>query len=216
MLSFFKTNLLFNQGRTVLYTVLVITVGAYFLHTWLFAGALGLLAFCFYFFRNPERLGLSHDPDILLVPSDGRVVALDYSDDKIFNGFEQRVSIFLSPLDVHVNWIPMAAQVHKIAYKSGKFCFAFVPKSSELNERNDIVLIDEHKRTILVRQIAGTVARRIVWWVREGQQVQKGHKYGMIKCGSLVDILLPKNVQLTVSKGQRVYGGHTILGKWTC
>lgn len=216
MISFFRTNLLFSQGRTVLYSALVIMAVAYYIHLWLFIAALGFLAFCFYFFRNPERQAFSDDPTLLVVPSDGRVVALEYSDDKLFDGFEQRVSIFLSPFDVHVNWTPVAAHVSNITYKSGKFCFAFVPKSSELNERNDVLLTDGHKRTIVVRQIAGTVARRIVWWVREGEQVQRGQKYGMIKFGSRVDILLPKNVQVQLVQGQRVYGGHTILGRWLC
>jgi phosphatidylserine decarboxylase len=216
MISFFKTNLLFSQGRNVLYSALGLILVTYFVHVWLFVAVLGFLAFCLYFFRNPERKAPSYDLNILLAPSDGRVVAVEYSDDKLFDGFEQRVSIFLSPLDVHVNWIPMAGHITTITYKTGKFCFAFVPKSSELNERNDIVLTDEYKRTIVVRQIAGTVARRIVWWVREGERVQQGQKYGMIKFGSRVDILLPKNVHVQLVEGQRVYGGYTVVGKWIC
>lgn len=221
MISFITANLLWCQGRMLLYSTSALAVATYFVHIWLFAAVLGFLCFCFYFFRNPERVAHQaalDDPDVLLVPSDGRVVAIEYSDDKLFNGFEQRVSIFLSPFDVHVNWTPMAACVSSIAYKTGKFCFAFVPKSSELNERNDMLLTDRHRheRKIIVRQIAGTVARRIVWWVHEGDSVSRGQKYGMIRFGSRVDILLPKTVKVALTQGQRVYGGQTVLGRWLC
>jgi len=93
---------------------------------------------------------------------------------------------------------------------------AFLPKSSELNERNDLLLKNENGKTIKVRQIAGTIARRICCWAQEGQKVKAGQKYGMIKFGSRVDVLLPSDVSLSVGIGQKVYGGQTILGRWVC
>lgn len=93
---------------------------------------------------------------------------------------------------------------------------AFLPKSSELNERNDLLIMHKNSKMVLVRQIAGMVARRICCWVESGQSVGAGDKYGMIRFGSRVDVLLPDDVVLSVGLGQRVYGGKTVLGRWTC
>jgi phosphatidylserine decarboxylase len=169
------------------------------------------LLFSIYFFRNPARIFESADQDALCCPADGTIV------DVVQNENEQRISIFLSPFNVHVNWIPMSGRIEKVTYKPGQFIAAYVPKSSELNERLDIMITNDiSKRTIIVRQIAGTLARRIVCWATENILVKSGEKYGMIKFSSRVDIILPKQVKITVKLGQKVRGGETVIGRWAC
>jgi Phosphatidylserine decarboxylase len=101
-------------------------------------------------------------------------------------------------------------------YKPGKFVPAYVPKSSELNERNDLVVMRDDGRMFIVRQIAGIIARKIRSWVHEGSLIQVGSRYGMIMFGSRVDILLPSSVELYITKGQHVYGAQTVIGRWLC
>jgi len=216
MLTFFKTNLLWTAGAPIAVVLVILGALAYFFFRPAFYVIIVLFIFSLWFFRNPDRVcqqGL-RDASVLVCPSDGKVVDIQYDENKKFDGYEQRVSVFLSAFDVHVNWTPMAGVVKKVAYRPGEFAFAFLPKSSEKNERNDLLLESPDGKTILVRQIAGTVARKICCWVQEGQQVAFGQKYGMIRFGSRVDILLPKDVEVVVGVGQRVYGGQTVLGRW--
>lgn len=211
-------NLIWTEGLYILLISIIIAIVAYYIKPFLFFIVLLFILFCFYFFRNPDRVckeALS-DSTIIISPADGKIVDLQVSDTDEFEGFSQKVSIFLSPFDVHVNWIPISGIITQILYKQGQFVMAFVPKSSEVNERNSIVITDEKGRTILVRQIAGTIARRIVCWLKPNQQVKLGEKYGMIRFGSRVDILLPKSVNIDVKVGDRVYGGQTVLGRWLC
>lgn len=216
MIAFLRTNLLWSEG--IFIAALLIAAG---LITLLFCRPLfyvviALFLFCLFFFRNPERIcqeALS-DSSVLVCPADGKVVDVQTSDTNEFDGYAQRVSIFLSVFDVHVNFSPIAGTVKKITYRPGQFKFAFLPKASEFNERNDLLLSSTDGKTIQVRQIAGTIARKICCWVQEGQQVAFGQKYGMIRFGSRVDILLPKDVEVAVGVGQRVYGGQTVLGRW--
>jgi len=119
----------------------------------------------------------------------------------------------MSPLNVHVNRIPVPGTIEKIEYVPGKFMMAFLPKSSELNEHNDLVIKRADGKSVLVRQIAGTVARRIVCWAKEGQAVTAGQKYGMIKFSSRVDLLLPEQAKIDIKVGQKVYGGKTVIGR---
>lgn len=130
------------------------------------------------------------------------------------NIYTKKVSIFLSALDVHVNWAPVSGSVKDVQYRNGTFKFAFLPKSSEFNERNDLLILADNGKTIKVRQIAGMVARRICCWVKSGDKLKAGDKYGMIRFGSRIEIFLPDSVELNVGVGQRVYGGQTILGRW--
>lgn len=214
-MSFLTSNLLWSEGWYILVWLIVS-----FLIGWIFFRPLSyvsllFLIFSFYFFRNPDRLSVAalYDDTILVCPSDGMVVDIQYSAENNLEGYAQKVSIFLSPFDVHVNWTPMAGIIKETKYRPGTFSMAFLPKSSELNERNDIIIASDDKH-ITVRQIAGTIARRICCWVMPGQKVPLGHKYGMIRFGSRVDVLLPQNVALAVGVGQHVYGGQTVLGQW--
>ncbi len=207
-------NLIWTQGRRSLLFCLFLGILGYYLH-WLFYLISGVVVlFCFWFFRNPERTcpDALKDPLVLVCPADGKVVDIQQAAGA-FDGFDQKVSIFLSPFDVHVQWIPMQGTIEQITYKRGEFVPAYVPKSSQLNERNDIIITNDSQK-ILIRQIAGTIARKIVCWVKTSDPVFEGQKYGMIKFGSRVDMLLPKNVALAVVMNQRVYGGQTVIGRW--
>lgn len=208
------TNLLWSESPWILACLLMLGVAGWLYWKPLWYLSLILALFCFYFFRNPERICREAlaDSNILICPADGKIVDISYDPQAGFKGYYYKISIFLSPLDVHVNWIPIAGTIQKVEYVPGAFMMAFLPKSSELNEHNDVI-IDHNGKTILLRQIAGTVARRIVCWIKEGQKVVAGQKYGMIKFSSRVDILLPKEVSLEITCGQKVYGGKTVLGR---
>lgn len=210
------SNLVWTEGKVILIAQLVSAViGYYFFAPLLYVTGISL-GLSFYFFRNPRRTCSQalQNPSLIVCPADGRVVEIEPYSEPGLEQFVTKVSIFLSPLDVHVNWIPIAGKIIKVTYRPGKFMMALVPKSSELNERNEIMLTDSYNRSLIVRQIAGTIARTVVCWVKQQDHVLQGQKYGMIKFGSRVDILIPRNVTLFVTVGQHVYGGHTVLGKW--
>jgi phosphatidylserine decarboxylase len=181
----------------------------------LIIGATAAYLFSLWFFRNPPRSpvdteDLYHIP--LLSPADGKVVSIIQSDHDIIGPCAYTIAIFLSPLDVHVQWTPCTGTVRQVCYTPGEHFVAYAPKSSAANEHNDLYLQHADGYRILVRQIAGLVARRICCWVQENEALHAGEKYGMIKFGSRVEITLPEATQICVTVGQRVYGGHTIVG----
>jgi phosphatidylserine decarboxylase len=169
--------------------------------------------FMIVFFRDPERNVQPNEGEILS-PADGTIVEINHFSEEVFvkkNG--QKVSIFLSILDPHINRSPVEGIVKQVQYRSGKFHPAFLAKASKENEQN-IIGIETSKDKILVKQIAGTVARRVVSYVREGQHLKSGEKIGLIRFGSRVELFLPEDVQLKVNKGDRVKAGMTIIGKF--
>lgn len=210
-------NLIWSEAHVVLVLLCVAAlIGICYWRMLFFAVCIGF-ALTFYFFRNPERICTEalNDASFLICPADGKVVDVKFARDGIdLDGYAQRVSIFLSPFDVHVNWIPFAGCIEEVDHTPGTFTLAFLPKSSLFNEHNDIVIYGRGGKRIKVRQIAGMVARRICCWVHKGQLVKAGDKFGLIRFGSRVDVFLPENVQLMIGTGQRVYGGQTPLGKW--
>lgn len=216
MITWFTSNLLWTQGVTIALCLSILTLSAWFVSRKVASVFLLLFAFSFYFFRNPERVcpELAYDPAVLVCPADGKVVDVQYDASAPFDGYAHKISIFLSPLDVHVNWIPTPGVVEKVMYRPGTFTFAFLPKSSEFNERNDILVRHASGNTLIVRQIAGIIARRICCWVQEGQTVEAGEKYGMIRFGSRIDLLLPAMVDVAVAVGQKVVGGQTVVARW--
>lgn len=218
MISFFSSNLVWLEGLYILFVITGIAAIGLLWYKPIFYVALGLFMFTFYFFRNPERVCLeaATDSKVLICPADGKIVDVQFDESGGFQGYTQKISIFLSPFDVHVNWAPMSGVITKVKYVQGSFKAAFLPKSSELNEHNDIEITAYNNKKLLVRQIAGAVARRICCWVQKDDAITAGDKYGMIRFGSRVDILLPNEVQLAIGLGQRVYGGQTVLGRWTC
>lgn len=211
MFASLRANLVWQEGKALLYGLLCVAfLGLFF---WpLLLGAMVFFLGAFYFFRNPERVcpEAQQNKTVLICPADGKIVSVEPVDD---DRFSYKVAIFLSPFDVHVNWAPVSGKIEQVKYHQGAFAMAFLPKSSELNERNDVLLKMESDTFILVRQIAGTLARTIVCWVREGENITSGQKYGMIKFGSRVEVFVPGNVSLTVKKGERVFGGRTVLGR---
>lgn len=218
LFTMFRHNLLFTEGSMILIVLLVAAfLGFLFFKPVLYV-SIFLLLFCLYFFRNPERVCPEAliDENIIVSPADGKVVDIQFDESNGFEGYAYKVSIFLSVFDVHVNRMPSTGTVQKIFHKPGQFVPAYVPKSSELNERNDLIVMRDDGRTYIVRQIAGIIARRIRSWVHEGSLLPVGSRYGMIMFGSRVDILLPNSVELQLAKGQRVYGGQTVIGRWVC
>ena len=163
-----------------------------------------LWAFVAFFFRNPKRT-IPADPRIIVSPADGKVVKVE----RIGNVF--RLSIFLSIFDVHVNRSPMRGRIEAIDYRRGKFKAAFNHAASVENERN-IIMIGEGQVKLVVTQIAGLIARRIVCWKKVGDFVEKGELIGLIRFGSRVDVLFPAGTEATVETGTRVRGGSTPIG----
>lgn len=176
------------------------------------AGA-SLLMYLFFvqFFRTPKRI-IPDIPHSILSPADGTVVVIEKTFEKeYFKDDRIQISIFMSPLDVHLNRIPFNGRITYLKYHPGDYLVAWHPKSSELNERNSIVIKDEESREILMRQIAGAVARRIVSYVKPGQIVKKGEELGFIKFGSRMDIFLPLDSVVNVKIDQKVKGGKSLL-----
>lgn len=192
---------------------------------WLFISALWLcllislvlvsgFSFTLMFFRNPNRTIELIDNGIL-APADGLVVAVQEEEEtEYFKDKRIRISIFMSGKDVHINWIPVSGEINYYKYYSGKHLFARNPKSSRLNEHTSIGIQTSGGNQLLVKQIAGVMARRVVSYVKSGQTFTQGDELGFIKLGSRVDLFLPLNCQVTVTPGQKVSGRQTLLAKW--
>ena len=174
------------------------------------AGAFAAVALAFLaFFRDPERV-VPTLPGAVLAPADGKVMGVAEVEDG-WVGPAVRLSIFLSPLDVHVNRAPAAGIVRDVEYVPGRFLAAYKPEASEQNERCTVALESDAAR-LSVRQISGVLARRIVCRVRPGDKLQAGQRYGMIRFGSRTDLLVPAGTALRVKVGDRVRGGETVMG----
>lgn len=178
---------------------------------WIAAGlCLVLTAFMAYFFRDPNRY-CPTDDRIVVSPADGRVVAAARVDDRVVDSPTQ-ISIFLSPLDVHINRSPISGEVVDVVYKPGAFHIASRDIASVENEQN-VVTVRGAKVTIVFRQIAGVIARRIVLWKKKGDRVSMGERVGLMKFSSRMDVILPADVEVLVQKGDRVVGGVSVLGR---
>lgn len=177
--------------------------------------AVAMVAFSLYFFRDPVRRApeAMDGRSLLLAPADGKVVVVDEVDEPIFlKSRARQVSIFLSPLDVHVNRIPADGKIEYVNYVPGQYLVAWHPKASEQNERSEIGLRHTRGDRILFKQIAGAVARRIVFHVHEGDEVRAGDRFGIVRFGSRMDVLVPLSAEILVSVGDRVSAGTSILG----
>ena len=162
--------------------------------------------FMAFFFRDPKRVPPS-DPDVVVSPADGRVTRIGPG-----AAGTNVISIFLSPLDVHINRSPIPGKIIDVIYSPGKFLMATNEKASLVNEQNALTIQGE-KITVVCKQIAGILARRVVCWKEKGDNLGLGERFGMIKFSSRTDVLLPPNVQITVKEGQRVRGGTTVIGR---
>jgi phosphatidylserine decarboxylase len=179
---------------------------------WWIAAVLCLIlaAFMAFFFRDPRR-DCPADPRIVVAPADGRVVAVAKVDERVQNSPTQ-ISIFLSPLDVHINRSPIAGEILDVVYKPGAFHIASRDIASVENEQN-VVTVRGEKLTIVFRQIAGVLARRVVCWKKKGDRVAMGERVGLMKFSSRMDVILPAEVDVLVRKGDRVVGGVSVLGR---
>ncbi len=165
------------------------------------------------FFRNPTREILIADNNMVYAPADGKIVTIEETQEtEYFNDKRLQISIFMSPTNVHVNRNPISGTINYFKYHSGKYLVAWHPKSSTENERTTVV-IDNGEEEILLRQIAGAVAKRIVNYVAIGDKVEQGDDMGFIKFGSRVDLFLPLDAKIEVSIGQKVKGNKTVIAK---
>ena len=178
--------------------------------------ALSLFLFLFLvqFFRSPN-IKISQNEDVLYSPAEGKIVIIDnVFEDEYFKANKLQVSIFMSPLNVHVNRNPISGEVDYYKYHPGKYLLAWHPKSSKLNERNTIVIKSKKNIKILMRQIAGTVARRIKCYIKKGDKVNQCEEFGFIKFGSRVDLFLPLDFKLNIKLGDKTHAGITKIGKF--
>ncbi len=165
------------------------------------------------FFRNPHVV-VSNNGKHILAPADGKVVVIEKTiENEFFKDERIQVSIFMSPTNVHVNRAPLTGFVKYFKYHPGKYRVAWHPKSSTDNERTTMVLCSPNGIDVLVRQIAGAMARRIKWYISEGSEIEQGHEYGFIKFGSRVDVFLPLDSTILVHHGTKTKGGRTVLAE---
>lgn len=163
------------------------------------------------FFRSPKK-NITINDNVILCPADGKVVVIEETEEtEYFHDRRLQVSIFMSPTNVHVNRNPISGIVSYFKYHPGKFLVAWHPKSSTENERTTVVVKKANGVEVLFRQIAGALARRIVWYVKEEQTVTQGDEFGFIKFGSRVDLFLPIGTKVNVQIGDKVIGGKTII-----
>ncbi|HEY4683851.1 MAG TPA: phosphatidylserine decarboxylase [Candidatus Acidoferrales bacterium] len=173
------------------------------------AGLLLLVAFVFYFFRDPERT-IPQETGGIVSPADGRVVEIA---DSAWNGQpRKRISIFLSVFDVHVNRSPVEGVIVSADYRKGQFRAAWHAEASTVNEQN-VVVVRGHQSEVVFKQIAGIIARRILFWRKPGDLVQRGERVGMIRFGSRVDVILDPACDILVRRGEHVKGGSSLLAR---
>jgi len=189
-------------------------LGGLILGAWAFWFGLFFASFCLFFFRDPVRTAPAR-PGLVLAPADGRIVSVGPAvpPEELGLGVAKRwrVGIFLSVVDVHVNRVPADGRVTRIAYRHGAYLNASLDKASEDNERNAIALRLTDGRDMAVVQIAGLIARRILCDIKEGEEVQAGERFGIIRFGSRTDVYLPDGVRPLVAEGQTMIGGETVI-----
>jgi phosphatidylserine decarboxylase len=172
-----------------------------------------LFAIIVQFFRNPH-FDITQDDKVVLCPADGKVVVIEETTETEFLKDKRiQLSVFMSPVNVHVNRHPISGVVKYFKYHPGKYLVAWHPKSSTENERTTVVTETKAGTQVLFRQIAGALARRIVWYVKEGDKVEQGDQFGFIKFGSRVDLFLPLGSKINVEIGEMVKGGQSVLAE---
>lgn len=163
------------------------------------------------FFRVPKRV-INVNENHILSAADGKIVAIEEVDEtEFFNDKRIMISVFMSPFNIHVNWYPFTGKVIYTKYHKGKYLAAYNPKSSTYNERNSIVLEKEPGKAVLIRQIAGVLARRIISYTKQDDIVKQGEEFGIIQFGSRVDFFLPVNAKINVKIGQKVQAQKTVI-----
>lgn len=218
-----KRNRIHREGRTIIFCLsfLIFVVNVLiFLHTphWVLAISLllsaALLCFVTYFFRNPVRVLEIDDPDFVISPCDGKVVVIEPTEENDhFHDKRLQVSIFMSPFNVHANWYPIEGKILRSEHQSGRHMGAWLPKSSIENERSLVVIEHQSKAQIMLRQVAGAMARRVVTYAKPGKMAHRNEHLGFIKLGSRVDMYLPLDTEMFVGLGESVRGNETIIAR---
>jgi phosphatidylserine decarboxylase len=213
-----------KEGYGIILIAILLFSGVYFLaeyflgaESWIFKlillTCIVLFVLVVQFFRNPFRTTPTNE-GLVVCPADGKVVVIEETDEtEYLKDRRIQLSIFMSPLNVHVNRSPVTGRVDFVKYHPGKYLVAWHPKASTENERTTIVVETPKNEKVLFRQIAGAVARRIRWYVKEGQPIAQGQEFGFIKFGSRVDVFLPLGTEIKVQLNQKVKGGETILAQ---
>lgn len=214
-----------KEGRTLLFISLIILVAIIWLADYFFhpqadsvRNIIIGIAVIFYllllqFFRNPV-FKIQKNEKYVLAPADGKVVVIEETQEpEYLQSRRKQISIFMSPVNVHVNRMPVSGQISYLKYHPGKYLVAWHPKSSTENERTTIAVKMKNGNEILFRQIAGALARRIKWYVKEGQSLEQGEEFGFIKFGSRVDIYLPLETKINVAMGEVTKGGRTVIAE---
>lgn len=204
-----------REGYPLILTSGALAVIAFALSWPAIGAALALIALALAgFFRDPERI-VPLEENLVLSPADGKVVSIAIARESgLFKEAATRISIFLSPLDVHINRMPVAGRIDEVKYQRGTFMAAYKAEASEHNEQNALKIINGGGRSVGVVQIAGVLARRIVCRVKQGESLARGERFGLIMFGSRTDTYLPKGCSVEVVEGQRVKGGETIIGRF--
>jgi len=214
-----------REGRTLLFVSLVIlfginwAVGYFFPEAKMLQNILIGVSILFYliilqFFRIPI-FQVNKNEKQVLAPADGKVVVIEETEEtEYLKSRRKQVSIFMSPVNVHVNLMPVSGTISYSKYHPGKYLVAWHPKSSTENERTSIAVKMNNGNEVLFRQIAGALARRIKWYVKEGQPLQQGDEFGFIKFGSRVDLFLPLTAKITVNVGDLTKGGKTVIAEF--
>ena len=210
------SSMIVREGFPFIIPLGAVTLGAFFAgFTRLFALLLLLTLFVSWFFRNPERK-TPEGQRLVISPADGKVIRVEETASDELPGFSfEKISVFMNVFNVHVNRAPCSGEVFSIRYRAGKFLSANLDKASELNERNAVLMRTADGREIITVQIAGLIARRIVCWLKEGMQVQKGERFGLIRFGSRVEVFLPLGSTILVRVGDKVRAGETPIGELT-
>jgi phosphatidylserine decarboxylase len=211
-----------KEGRRILFITLLLLLvlnlllhqfnrGAVLVNRLVIGASVIVFLLILQFFRSPFRHLFTHE-DLLLAPADGKVVVIeDVMEPEYFDDMRKQISIFMSPINVHVTRNPISGIVKYFKYHPGNYLVAWHPKSSTLNERTTVVVESDAGPLVLFRQIAGAMARRIVWYVTEGDEVNQGEEFGFIKFGSRVDLFVPLDTVVKVELGQKVKGGETVI-----
>lgn len=213
-----------REGHTILFILLIVLFGlnwlvfAYYPQSPVIQNSAILISVIFYllilqFFRNPV-FDITRNTQHVLAPADGKVVVIEETEEaEYFKSRKKQISIFMSPVNVHVNRAPVAGVISFFKYHPGKYLVAWHPKSSLENERTTVAVRMQNGAEVLFRQIAGALARRIKWYIKEGQPIEQGQEFGFIKFGSRVDIFLPLEAKVTVKVGDITKGGRTIIAE---
>lgn len=208
-----ENTLIAIEGLPFIILLLILSVVFWYFEARYLALFLALLMiFTVWFFRNPERV-IPQDPLAVVSPADGKVIIVDrIFEDRFLKADTVKVSIFMNVFNVHVNRIPFSGKVLGVFYNPGKFISANLDKASIENEQNAVLLETANGKRIVFNQIAGLIARRIVCYLKEGDVVEKGKRFGMIRFGSRLDVYLPVECRINVKVGDKVKAGSSIIG----